>query len=526
MHRRARSTLPRHAFISAALAGVLSGCGATAAAPALAPTTDRTLAIEHVTVVDVESGNLLPARTVIVRDAHIVAVDQSSRLAPPAGATLVDGRGRYLIPGLWDMHGHLWGKYNESVVAPLFVANGVTGVRDMWTDWQPDSLLPSGLNELGEAHRLRNAIREGRLTGPRLLFAGAPLDGPPGTEDGVIVVRSAEEARAAVDTQARRGVDIVVVYQLLGREAFLAAAERAREHGLRLGGFKPEAVMADEAAAAGMRSYESLTSWTNACTATADSLLPLLRSAIERDASDTTLRMGDAYGGAKKGRFAALRQEWNDRAARELDEARCAELARRVAARRDTWLAPRFVLSWVRTIGAAAMDTLAPTMAYAPHEVHDDWQGARARLDSLAPDSARALEQAGRERWAQMARLAKLLHDAGVPFLAATETWDTYLVPGFALHRELALLQQIGLSPLAALRAATLEPARYLGVTDSLGTVAVGKVADLVLLDANPLDDVRNVARIQAVVANGRLLDRAALDTMLARARHAGNPSP
>ncbi len=523
MDRRRPSRMPHHALLAAALVGVSSGCSATSASPRSIPTGDRTLAIEHVTVVDVESGQLHDAQTVIVRDDRIVAVGPTAQIAPPPGATVVEGRGRYLIPGLWDMHGHLWGKYNESVVAPLFVANGVTGVREMWTDWQPDSMLPSGLTELGEAHRLRTAIRTGRVVGPRLLFAGAPLDGPPGTEEGVIVVRNAEEARAAVDVQAARGVDIVVVYQLLGREAFLGAAERARERGLRLGGFKPELVARDDAAAAGMRSYESLTYWTNACTTAADSLLSLLASAVDTDASDTTLRIGDAYGGAQKGRFAAVRQEWNDRAARELDEGRCAELAQRVAARRDTWLAPRFVLTWVRALGAAAMDTLAPSIEYAPLEVRTEWRAARARIDSLAADSARALAEAGRNRWARTVRLAGVLHRAGIPFLAATETWETYLVPGFSVHRELVLLQEIGFSPLAALRAATLEPARYLGATDSLGTVAVGKLADLVLLDANPLEDVRNVARIDAVVVNGRLLDRSALDTMLAHARRAAN---
>jgi imidazolonepropionase-like amidohydrolase len=526
MNRRRSSTMSRHAFLAVAVAGVASGCGTTVHSPGSERTIDRTLAIEHVTVVDVASGTLLPEQTVIVSGSRIVAVGPTAQVARPARASVVDGRGRYLIPGLWDMHGHLWSTYNESVVAPLFVANGVTGVREMWTDWQPDSLLPSGLNELGEAHRLRTAIREGRVVGPRLLFAGAPLDGPPGTEEGVIVVRTAEEARAAVDAQATRGVDIVVVYQLLGREAFLAAAARASERGLRLGGFKPEAVSRDDAAAAGMRSYESLTYWANACTTAADSLLPLLRSAIETDASDTTLRIGDAYGGAQKGRFAALRQEWNDRAARELDEARCAELAGSAAARHDTWLAPRFVLTWVRALGPTAMDTLAPSIVYAPLEVRDDWQAARARVDSLAPDSARALAQAGRERWAHTARLVGVLHRAGIPFLAATETWETYLVPGFSLHRELALLQELGLPPVAALRAATLAPARYLGATDSLGTIAVGKLADLVLLDANPLDDVRNVARIDAVIVNGRLLDRTALDTMLTRARRAADGAP
>lgn len=526
MNRGHGSRVAPAVVLIAAVATALGACGPRRAPYDSEVTPTSSVAIDDVTVVDVESGTLRGAQRVVVTGNRIVAVGPGAEVPLPSRIRVLDGAGRYLIPGLWDMHGHLWGKWNESVVAPLFVANGVTGVREMWTDWQPDSLLPSGLTELGEAHRLRNAIREGRVIGPRLLFAGAPIDGPPGTEQGVIVVRTAAEARAAVDRQAARGLDIIVVYQLLGREAFLAAAEQARTRGLRLSGFKPEPLTLDEAADAGMRSAESLTAWINACTSAADTLLPLLRAAIETDARDTSLRMGDAYGGANRGRFATIRREWSGRAAREIDEPRCAALARRVAARRDSWLAPRFVLGWVRALGAEAMDTLAPTIEYAPLEVRDDWRAARARFDSLPADSGRALAARGGETWAQTARLANLLHDAGMPFLAATETWETYLVPGFSLHREIALLQQIGLSPAAALRAATVEPARYLNATDSLGTIAAGKLADMVLLDANPLDDVRNVNRISAVIVNGRLLDRAALDTLLVRARRAADSAP
>jgi hypothetical protein len=346
----------------------------------------------------------------------------------------------------------LWNPAVRATFFPLFVANGVTGIRDMGA--------PLVQMLVGRAD-----VRAGRVVGPRVVAAGPILDGPEPVDPSIsMAIGDSTAARLAVDSLARAGVDFIKVYTLLPRDAFFAVMDDARQRGLPVAGHVPAEVTPVEAADAGMKSVEHL------------------RSELGGLCDPTVAGACDSV-------FAAFRTH-------------------------GTWNTPTLA---VRRAGALGYDERVvdtTLLRYMPAIVRGFWERARdaARTRSLE-ERARLLNRTARER-----ALASALHAAGLPLLAGTDAGDRFAFPGFTLHDELALLVDAGLSPMEALQAATLNPATYLDAADSLGAVAPGKLADLVLLDANPLDDIRNTRRIAAVVLNGVLFDRAALDRLRAQA--------
>ncbi|HEX2188045.1 MAG TPA: amidohydrolase family protein [Longimicrobiaceae bacterium] len=479
----------------------LAACAAPRGAGTALPLAD--LAIRDVGVVDVESGALLPGRTVLIAGNRIVAVRPADEVRLPAGARVVDGAGRYLVPGLWDMHAHLNGAASDTArLLPAYLASGVTGIRDMWSD--PPGLAPdsvTGLALIEETRRTRDRVRAGRLPGPRIVLASGPLDGPHGPDGYVHVVRSAEEARAVVAASAAKGVDLIGTYRWIGPEAYAAAAEAARERGLPLVGLAPVAATFAELTAAGQRTRDGYLEWEIACSTVGDSLRAARRELARRDARDPS---AGAEGSMARAHLAArprLRETFDP------------ELCRRAAAgaaRSGFWQTPRLVYGRPEASGGAHG-------ARAAEYLHPEERGAwQSRVAQVRRDSAGTVSAAARRE----REIYRILHAAGIPLLVGTESYfGSPATWGFSVHDELVELVGIGLTPAQALRAATLEPARALGMADSLGTVAPGKLADLVLLDADPLQDVRNTARIAAVIHDGRLLDRAALDALLEAVR-------
>lgn len=431
----------------------------------------------HATVIDLARGERVPDQTVVVVGARVAAVGPSAgprRLRPPAGARVVDGRGGYLIPGLWDMHVHVLGRGREATLFPLLLAHGVTGVRNM------HAAVP-----LDSAVRVRAAVAAGQVLGPRLVLSGPLVDGPtPWAHAGALVVATPEAARRAVDSLADEGADFIKVYDALAPAAYLAVTVEAARRGLAVAGHIPRRVRPEQAAAAGQRSVEHLYGLVPAC--------------------------GGGPPGAGAGRAAAP------------DSGRCRAVVDAFG-RHGTYQTPTLALHRAQADPAAVLADAARMTLVAP-ATRERWRGLFAA--TIRSDSARRrLTADGRARLGAVGAL----HRAGVPILAGTDVGNPLLVPGASLHDELALLVEAGLTPLAALRAATLEPARYLRATDSLGSVSAGALADLVLLDADPLVDIGNARRMRAVIANGRLLDRPALqalrtDAALRRPAAAGAP--
>jgi imidazolonepropionase-like amidohydrolase len=353
------------------------------------------------------------------------------------------------------------------VTLPLFIAYGVTGVRDMGSELEP--IL-----------EVRAAIAQRRMLGPRMVIAGPMLDGPKTQFPASIAIATPDDGRRAVAMLAARGVDFIKIQSYVPRDAYFAIAEDCRRRGLVFVGHVPDAVRGAEAANAGQKSFEHLIGIFEGSSTAEDAMLA---------------------GGKSPGRFLDT-----------YDAGREAALTR-ILVEHQTWQCP--TLYWER--GQWLVDAIDvsrdPDAQYAPVSWRDkSWpRFTRSILEQLDTDPL-----AVRQRFVEHElALVRRLHDAGLGFLAGTDTpAGVDVIPGASLHHELARFVAAGFTPLAALQTATINPARFLGRSD-LGTVEPGKLADLVVLDRNPLDDIASTRAIAAVVAAGRYLGRDELDAVL-----------
>jgi imidazolonepropionase-like amidohydrolase len=472
-----------------------------AADPAPAPP----LAITHVTVVDVTGAGLVADRTVVVAGGRIVAVTDSAEAKIPDQARVVEGRGKYLIPGLWDMHVHL----GDQSDLPLFVANGVTGVRVMWGN------PPSPKRSPRFHFEIRDQINAGKLVGPRLVVASNILDGARPMFPGSVAVATAEEGRKAVRAAKESGADFIKVLSLLSRENYLAIAAEAKAQGLPMAGHVPAAVSAREASDVGQKSIEHLYGIEDACSSEADAIRKETFEAIE------AMAMGKNPEELRASIYRLHRLR--SRVVATYSDDLAAELFARFK-KNGTWVCP--TLTVLRAMGSLndAAFTADPRLKYVSPSQRSSWDPKKDfRFKMMNPED---FEQF-RMSYERGRALVGKMRMAGVEFLAGTDQANPYCFPGFSLHDELGLLVGCGLSPMEALQTATINPARFLGQQEPRGTVAAGADADLVLLDADPLSDIANTRRINAVVVRGRLVDRAELDSMLSEAEmRAANEKP
>jgi hypothetical protein len=468
----------RHLLPVPAALLVVCACGGSAPVPA-------ELAITHVSVLDLQNARVLADQTVLIDGNRIVAMGPSARTPATAGARIVDGSEKYLIPGLWDMHVHSsTDRITRETLLPLYIANGITGVRDMRGDcFDPCGELGSSIEHV---QQWRRDIAAGSLVGPRIIASSPMIEGPPpGQASSVEAPATEAEARETVRLLKARGVDFVKVYSWISREAYFALADEAAKQGIPFAGHVPVAVRASEVSDAGQLSIEHFPGIIHECSTREDELRELLLSAEVGDSmpSQGTLMvwMSESFSGSK-----------------------CAALYDRFV-RNGTWQVPTLIAQ--RGVAEWYDD---PRLKYVSQEEKEYWE------ERIVADA---------ERWPIETRSVEFERDlaitgemqrAGVGILAGTDTGDPFVFAGFAIHEELALLVMAGLTEAEALMAATLNPARLLEATDSLGAVAVGNLADLVLLDANPLEDIRNTQRICAVIYNGRYFDRQGLDELLA----------
>lgn len=344
--------------------------------------------------------------------------------------------------------------------------------------------------------------------GPRIgAAAGTILEGPRGRNAGPFMLIATEaEARMAVDGHKRDGADFIKVYNGLSREAYLAIVDEARRVELPVAGHIPASMHAAEISDLGQRTIEHSGS-------TGSSPAELLMSC---SSDEGVLRKGweelRRYNGPPQGLRAfveGIYQATETRAAATYDDRKAADLFARFR-RNGTWHVPTLVVDGPVVADQAALAT-SPRLKYMRASTGEQWRrDQQQRMDATGGVAA------WKPRVDRRLRLIDDMHRAGVALLAGTDANNPYVVPGFSLHDELALLVSAGVSPFDALRSATVNPARFLNATDRFGSIGRGKVADLVLLDANPLEDITRTERIAAVIANGRYLSRAALDGMLA----------
>lgn len=464
----------------------------------------------NVTVIDVRDGVARPDMTVAVTGDRITSIGPAGETETPTGTRVIDATGKYLIPGLWDMHAHTMSiPIARDIYFPLFIANGVTGIRTMKTDCfeseQPDCFeegFADPIPSIYDVKTWREEIRAGTLIGPRIVAGSSntALDGPgPDEQSTPFKPGTAEHARQHARILKERGVDFAKIYNFIPREAYFAFADEANRLGLPFAGHVPEGVRATEASEAGQRSIEhaGFPGVGEECSAREDEIRRRLRAEFESEEPQ-------------------IIPIWLD-VVESYDAAKCAEVFETLV-RNGTWVTPTLV-SGGRADREIEFWRDDPRQRYLPREEREWWSNRAEDFDVKMENPEHAQTLAQYERDVTLAQ-----HRAGVPLLAGSDPPGFGVFAGFGLHDELEVLVAIGLTEAEALRTATLEPARYLDAVDTQGTVEVGKVADLVLLDANPLEDIRNTQKIQAVVANGRFFDRQALDELLADVEKAANP--
>ena len=395
--------------------------------------TAQTLTIVHVTVVDTVNGALQPDTTVVIRGNRIASVSPSERTRARAGQT-IEGRGQYLIPGLWDMHTHVYfdSTVNDGtdLVLPLFLANGVTGVRDMG----------SALDLVLQA---RDRIAAHQMSGPRMIVSGPMLDGPKSTYKAVIPIATPEDGRRAVDMLKSRGVNFIKVQSGVPRAAYFAIAEEAKKVNIPFEGHVPDAIRASEAVAAGQVTFEHLIGIFEASSPDEDKYLT---------GKKTVGMFLDTY------------------------DPRREQAIIQLLAAHHVWQCP--TLYWER--GQWLVDAIDwnkdPDLAYAAHSwVTTLWPKSRASiLETLDTDPLPV-----RERFVtHELDIVRKMHAAHIPFIAGTDTpAGVDVIPGISLHLELQRFVAAGFTPLQALQTATLNPADFYGKRADFGTVAPGRIA-------------------------------------------------
>lgn len=445
--------------------------------------------VRNVSVVDVVDGRIVRRKDVVVRGGRIAAITDGGSTAVRGDAVIVDGDGKYLMPSLWDMHVHSL-KISPQYSHPLSIANGITGVREMWgCPGMADSFVACG----EDVERWRKELGDHSGLSPRYImrssYAVNGAAGVPTSAPAFFKARDAVEARSLVAHGARSGVDLIKVYTNVSPESYEALSVEASKRRLLVAGHLPVRVPLRKVLAAGQHSVEHPRVF----------LLECFRGAAQfRNLPDP---------------MASYTVDMRARLIDEHDASFCAKLMADMAAS-ETW--------WTPTMQVLRMSALAshrefrddPRKRYIPFAL---WMSIWSwDADSAA---ARSRNASGRhvdyELYEAAKKSVRNAHDAGVRIVAGTDSGDTYVFPGFAIHDELRELVASGLSPLDALQTATIDAARFAGKESDYGSIAVGKVADMILLDENPLTDVGNAEKISGLFFNGQYFDRAALDELL-----------
>jgi len=436
----------------------------------------QTILIKNVNIVDTENGKLISSRHVLIRDGIISQVTKGEVILTIKPDTVVDGTGRYLMPGLWDMHTHIW---NEATTFPLLIANGITGVRGMF-------------EMMNNVNRWREDISKGKIAGPQLMVAGPIVDGPKPVWPGSVAVKDEADGKRAVDSLKNKlKVDFIKVYSLLSRQNYLAIAAESRRQNIPFAGHVPNEITVVEAAEAGQKSQEHLYGMIESASDSADHWFAYLQGTVK----DSTMKKR------------SLRKEFLFRTYNENKLKRLLQQIKKT----DTWICPTLTVN--RGIATVDDTTLLndPRIAYMGKFIKGMWDfRTDFRFKSWTPLD---FEQSKKEFELKLS-ITKLVYDAGIPILAGTDFPNPHCYAGFGIHDELELLVKAGLSAAAALQTATINPAKYFNLAATEGSVALNKNANLVLLTKNPLQNISNTKTIEMVFVKGKLFTTAQLEEM------------
>ncbi|MCB0279229.1 MAG: amidohydrolase family protein [Calditrichaeota bacterium] len=446
------------------------------------------LLIQNITVINLGNGTNYIA-DILIENGRFSQISQTNPIELPAKVMIIDGRGKYILPGLWDMHTHLddpemWPlnlKQNEKEdLMKLLIINGVTNVRDM------------GGNTEQLAEWRRN-IQSKRIIGPRIFFSGSILDGNPPSWPGSLVIESKDDAIEAISNLKRNGADLIKIYSSLSEANFKYVMDYAKERNMIVSGHLPMAVRIEDASNAGLKSIEHMTGLLYSSSTKREQFFQHIKEAVNGPAKDWASYMGT-----------------NPEVVSSFDEKACIEILK-LFVKNKTWQVPTLRTLW--GLAHANEANLATDERIRLHsKVYQRyWNQAHQRLANNP-----ATVDAYRAQLKLMMHVVKLMSDYGVPILAGTDISALpYAFAGYTLHDELALLVESGLSPLQALRTATVNPASYFEKEDELGRIKEDYIADFILLNANPLDNIRHTEQIYGVYSNKRFYSRSDLDALL-----------
>lgn len=446
----------------------------------------RPIVFRNVTLIDMQSDQAQPGMTVIVSGHRISAIGKNIKI--PKNAEVIEASGKFLIPGLWDMHTHAVSTNGRTRrFWLLFRAHGVVGTREMGNDL--------------ESLRLgREEARKFFGIAPRIVWSSPMLDGvPPTFEGSAIAIADEKEARRQVREMKAAGFDFLKIYNGLSREAFFGVADESRRVRIAIAGEVPDAVSPSEAARAGMRSFEHLWNLFESCVSGA---------AEPRDALRRLERENAAIDEKRKV------QDLRDQLWLTAYDARCADRLVADLRRTKTFQTPTLAINRNYSYLDEEPNRADTRRRWIPAKFLAYWDELRAETLAGYGTESRA---AWRFRYKNETELVRRFQKAGIKILAGSDVtdWEPFIYPGASLHDELALLVEAGLTPFEALQTATVNPAKFLGREKERGTIEKGKFADLVLLDANPLENIANTKNIAAVVFDGKYYSKTDLENLL-----------
>ena len=449
---------------------------------------------KNITAIDAKNGQREHLNVLV--SGNVIAEISSEEIQVSSNCTVINGKGKYIIPGLWDAHVHItFDQGLEKSMFPLFLANGITSIRD--TGGLMNLVLPWKEKSIQEPNSSPNVF----IAGP--LLDGQPnvYDGSPGRPEISVGLNSIESAKAMVDSLQTLGVDFLKSYEMLTPEKFRAIINQGKKHGLFVTGHVPLSMDVVEASDAGLRSMEHLRNLEMSCSADFDSLLRVRKKMLEEGKN--------GLGGKLRSKIHSAQRLY---AIKTFDDKRASIVLRRLA-ENETWQIPTLAL-----------------LNGGNNRLYQDLKW-RASFDYLPVDvRLKWLKNADIAQQKESSELSKIhgdwglrmipkLKEANVTILAGTDTPISFLTPGFSLHKELEMLVKGGFKPLEAIASATILPAKYFGLEKTMGTIEVGMLADLVVLDANPLENIKNTQKINGVVRNGAYYNREALNSLLQQSK-------
>jgi len=473
---------------------LLSSTAGAAAQSAIAKSMDY--AIAHVTVINLGSGKTEPDVTIVIHGHSIRSVVPAKHFKQSPSIKVIDGTGKFLIPGLWDMHVHFRDANRD---LKMDLANGVLGIRNMG-------------GAIKDVFPLRDAIARGQRLGPKIVACGPILDGPDSfsNPEFTISVKNAGGARAAVRSLKKQGSECIKVYDGLSRDSYYAIVEEAKKVGLPVVGHCPGSISIREASNAGQRSLEHGIALRGGSTVEDT----FLQKSSDKSVFEVALRTKNF--GLIPAAIARDETKMLDNFSQERADATYFLLREN-----NTFLTPTLVTEQSLTFIDDFDKVNDPRKQYVSADELKWWKPENGMLTKYRTPEYIAMRK---REYAKTLEEVHRAQELGVRLLAGTDITVPYTFPGYSVHDELGLLVKAGLTPMQALETATTNPALILGLSKTWGRVETGYSANLVLLDADPLADIANTTKIDAVVVNGKFLDRARLDRMLQAAKAPAAP--